>query len=159
MPKEKTANEMDQDLTMVERAILAAVVAHATRRDKIGLPEILHPLSVLIRVKGESDEVMAAAVLHDTVEDGLLTESYVRENFGKRVADIVHAVTRAKSTETYSQYVERASKDPDARKVKRADLMENLSRPRPPEMEGIEKRYIKALEVLDQAEKDNEYNE
>jgi len=144
----------EADLTLLERAILAAIVAHGGRQDKIGLPEILHPLSVLNRCKGESDVVMMAAVLHDTVEDGLLTEQYVRENFGERVAEVVMLVTRDKEKETYREYILRAVTDPDARKVKRADLNENLSRPRPPGMEGIEKRYEAALLVLLDAERE-----
>jgi len=142
-------------VNVLERALLMAVAAHSGRTDKAGYPEILHPLSVLNSVRYESDEVKAAAILHDTVEDGLLPMMTVRESFPNRVAELVDLLTRkvdpSGNKEPYEQYVRRAAKDPDARKIKRADVVENLTRRSPDELKGyLAKKYATALKILDE---------
>ena len=77
---------------MIERAIAYAAAAHAgvTRKGK-NRPYILHPIEAMTIVGSLTDdeEVLAAAVLHDTVEDTPVTlEDLVRE-FGEHVAELV----------------------------------------------------------------------
>ena len=77
---------------MIEEAILFALKAHggAKRKGK-DRPYILHPLEVMTIVAGLTDdeEVIAAAVLHDTVEDAGVTLQDLREAFGEHTAALV----------------------------------------------------------------------
>ena len=89
-------------MTKVEQAILFAVNAHAgtTRKGK-GTPYVLHPLeaaAVAGRVS-ENEDVLAAAILHDTVEDTSVTLEEIREQFGERVAFLVAGESENKREE------------------------------------------------------------
>lgn len=134
-------------------AIIYATQHHADQKDRLGQPYILHPLRVMLALakQGAGVEVQIAGVLHDTVEDTVATVEEIEELFGPKVAEIVEAVTR-RGGETYKDFIRRASRHPASRLVKRADIMDNLSRPTPIEMRGIEKRYRNALAVLDAAD-------
>ena len=72
-------------------------------RDSDHAPFILHPLEVgaLLAGRGCADEVVAAGLLHDVVEDTDASLDEVREAFGDRVADIVAAVTEDPEIEQY----------------------------------------------------------
>lgn len=87
---------------MIEKAIIFAVNAHAgmNRKGK-ERPYILHPIEVMTIVAGLTDdaEVIAAAVLHDTVEDTKTTRNDVERAFGKRVARLVAAESENKREE------------------------------------------------------------
>ena len=77
---------------MIEKAIEFALKAHggAKRKGK-NRPYILHPLEVMTIVAGITDDeaVIAAAVLHDTLEDTSVTEAQLTETFGARTAALV----------------------------------------------------------------------
>lgn len=77
----------------VNAALIFAARAHANQRRKgTDVPYIVHPVGVMLELlhTGETDpEVLAAALLHDTVEDTGVTLAQVREHFGERVAAIV----------------------------------------------------------------------
>ena len=77
---------------MVEKAIMFALKAHAgvTRKGK-SRPYILHPIEAMTIVGGLTDdeELLAAAVLHDTVEDTAATAADIEREFGSRVAALV----------------------------------------------------------------------
>lgn len=67
------------------------------------------------------------AYLHDMVEDTPTTIAEIRQKFGDRIADAVDAETHRKATgETYEQYIERLSSNPDAVTSKIADIADNL---------------------------------
>jgi len=74
-------------------------------RDLDCAPFILHPLEVGALLSGRDypDEVIAAGVLHDVVEETDATVADVRARFGGRVADIVAAVTEDPGIEDYSR--------------------------------------------------------
>ena len=109
----------------LERAIALAVEAHAGQADKAGMPYILHPLRMLLRMS-TPDEMMAA-VLHDVVEDTPVTLDALRaEGFPEPVIAAVDAVTR-RGGESYEEFVERAGADPVGRRVKIADLEDNMN--------------------------------
>lgn len=137
----------------LDDAIVMATAAHAGVTDKQGQPYILHPLRVMLELaaQGAPVEAQVAGVLHDVVEDTDATLDEIQLRFGPVVAEIVDAVSR-RDGEVYVEFIHRAAENPLARMVKRADLMDNLSRPVPPDMVGIEKRYKKALAILDAAE-------
>ena len=79
-------------MSLVERAIMFALKAHAgvTRKGK-NRPYILHPIESMTIVGSLTDdeELLAAAVLHDTVEDTAVTTADIEREFGSRVAALV----------------------------------------------------------------------
>jgi (p)ppGpp synthase/HD superfamily hydrolase len=110
-------------MATLEKAIELAARAHAGQKDKEGLPYILHPLRVMMRVEGE--EAQMVAVLHDTLEDTSLTEDDLRrEGFSEVVIAGVVAVTHRRE-ESYADYVVRCAHLETARQVKLADLADN----------------------------------
>jgi len=82
------------DTALVDRAIKFAVDAHHnTERRGKGFPYIVHPMEAveIVATITSDPELMAAAVLHDTIEDTDVTVQQIRDAFGDRVADLVHA--------------------------------------------------------------------
>ena len=86
-------------MSVLDDAIAFAVEAHKGMvRKSAKSPYILHPLetATIVGTMTDDPEVLAAAVLHDVVEDTGHTLSEVRERFGDRVADLVAAETENK---------------------------------------------------------------
>jgi len=111
-------------LANLQRAIEIAVEAHKNQVDKGGRPYILHPLRLMFRM--QNDEERMAAVLHDTVEDTPITLDDLRgEGFPDVVVEAVDRLSR-RSTESYEEFVARAAEHPLARRVKLADIEDNL---------------------------------
>lgn len=93
------------DLALVREAHAAADAAHAGTNRKSGEPYIEHPLAVasILAELAMDVEGIAAALLHDTVEDTQLTLDGVRTRFGPAIARVVDGVTKfgaAEATET-----------------------------------------------------------
>ena len=108
----------------IEEAIRIAVEAHRGQRDRGGAPYILHPLRVMFRVQTEAERM--AAVLHDVVEDSAWTLDDLRaRGFADEVVRAVDALTR-RDGEDYDAFVDRAAAHPVARRVKIADLEDNM---------------------------------
>ena len=82
------------DTTILDKAIEFAVKAHSgfERRGK-GYPYIVHPMEAvsIVATITKDQELLAAAALHDVVEDTDYTEEDIRKNFGERVAELVAA--------------------------------------------------------------------
>ena len=77
---------------LLDRAILFAVKAHAgTERRGKGFPYIVHPMEAMeiVATISPDQELLAAAALHDTVEDTDVTVDQIRKEFGERVAGLV----------------------------------------------------------------------
>lgn len=90
------------DSTLLDKAIIFAVKAHKnTERRGKGFPYIVHPMEALgiVATMTNDQEVLAAAVLHDTVEDTDITLDDIEKEFGKRVRDIVSTETDRKDGE------------------------------------------------------------
>jgi hypothetical protein len=114
---------------VLEQAIALALEAHQGQIDKAGAPYILHPLRVMARMS--SNEERIAAVLHDSVEDsgGRVTfERIAALGVPPASLEAVRLLTRSDdgSAAGYAAYIERVSAHPVARKVKLADLEDNL---------------------------------
>ena len=80
------------DTSLLDRAIIFAVRAHAgTERRGKGFPYIVHPMEAveIVATMTKDQELLAAAVLHDTVEDTDTTVEQIREEFGNRIASLV----------------------------------------------------------------------
>lgn len=107
---------------MIVEAIDFAAKAHkGTFRKGTHQPYIFHPLEVLslISMMTEDEEILCAAVLHDTVEDTNTTIEDVRSKFGDRVAKLVSSETEDKRGQVNKQgtWIERKQEAIDAIKA------------------------------------------
>lgn len=114
---------------VLTKAIILATGAHAGQTDKSGVPYILHPLRVMARLaaKGRHETVLAAAVLHDVLEDTPVTIAELVQNFPVSVWSVVATLTRIKG-ESYRSYLKRVKRHPVAREIKIEDATDNLNR-------------------------------
>jgi len=135
---------------LVQNALELAEKAHAGQYRRDGTTAyVTHPIRVASKLaaKGESDEVVAAALLHDVLEENpsLWNES---ARFPANVVYAVISLTKREG-ETYSSYLERVKANPIALKVKVADILDNLSDdPSPRQIV----KYAKALLFLVEGE-------
>lgn len=108
------------------RAIEIAVHAHAGQTDKAGAPYILHPLRVMLSLDGEDDRIVG--ILHDVLEDcpDWTMDRLRAEGFANLTLQALASVTKLSEDEDYPAFISRCCQDPIARRVKRADLMDNL---------------------------------
>ena len=86
-------------MELVSEAIAFAVTAHdGMRRKKSEAPYILHPMeaAVIVGTMTDDQNLIAAAALHDVVEDAGITIEEVGERFGKRVRELVESETEDK---------------------------------------------------------------
>jgi (p)ppGpp synthase/HD superfamily hydrolase len=138
----------------LEDAITIASEAHRGQRDKAGAPYLLHPLRLMLRM--ESEAAMMAAVLHDVVEDSDWTLERLRERgFPEEVVAAVECLTH-RDGESYEEFVERLKANQLARRVKLADLEDNMNVLRigalgPKDLQRLEK-YHRAWRVLKEHE-------
>lgn len=111
-------------MNTIEHAIEIATRAHAGATDKGGAPYLFHPLRVMFAVSGEAAQIVA--VLHDVVEDSSVTlEDLCRKGFSPEVVTAVDVLTR-RCGESRLQAARRATKNPLARQVKLADVIDNM---------------------------------
>ena len=84
------------DISMIEKAYRIAKQAHEGQKRKSGEPYIIHPLWVgIILAQLEMDkETIVAGILHDVVEDTVMTDEEIRQEFGDEVALLVDGVTK-----------------------------------------------------------------
>ena len=84
------------DISMIEKAYKVAAEAHKDQKRKSGEPYIIHPLCVAIILADlEMDkETIAAGLLHDVVEDTVMTLDELTKEFGPEVAFLVDGVTK-----------------------------------------------------------------
>lgn len=124
--------------TKVARAMHFARMAHEGQTRKYtGEPYVNHPIAVMgivagTGVHGLDEDVLAAALLHDVIEDTRATYAELLDWFGHRVAEMVDAVSdkserwmgnRARRKEIDRLHLAKAS--PEAKTVKLADLIDN----------------------------------
>ena len=86
-------------MELVSEAIAFAVKAHdGMRRKKSESPYILHPMeaAVIVGTMTNDQNLIAAAALHDVVEDAGITIEEIEEKFGKRVRELVESETEDK---------------------------------------------------------------
>ena len=128
--------------------------AHEGQMDKCRRPYYLHPLRVAMRLIHCTPAERHAALLHDVVEDTLVTMEDLRAmGYGDEVLGLVDLLTRRKPDgESHNQYIERIvqSRNVQALRVKLADLYDNMSPARartlPREVRGIRHRFRKDAE-------------
>ena len=86
-------------MELASEAIAFAVKAHdGMRRKKSSAPYILHPMeaAVIVGTMTDDQNLIAAAALHDVVEDAGITIEEIEERFGKRVRELVQSETEDK---------------------------------------------------------------
>ena len=142
-------------MSTLERAVEIAAKAHAGQVDKAGSPYLLHPLRVMLQMKRDEDRI--AAVLHDVVEDTVVTLDDLKlEGFSQEILDAVAALTKAPG-ETRIDAAHRVAKNPVARRVKLADVADNmdLSRIAQPQQRDFDrlKEYEQVQTLLQETEK------
>ncbi|MEI9982546.1 MAG: hypothetical protein WDN69_04650 [Aliidongia sp.] len=119
---------MNQYSPTVEAAIALARRAHAGQFDKAGAPYIGHPLRVMAKMT--TDEERIAAILHDVIEDTPVTfDDLVAMGLPAPAVEAVRLLTRTDDgtdPATYETYIDAILANPIARKVKLADLEDNL---------------------------------
>lgn len=131
---------------LVNSALALAEKAHAGQYRKDGRTAyVTHPIRVASKLaaKGESDEVVAASLLHDILEES----PSIWDEIPRFPANVVYAIISLTKIngEAYSLYLERVKANPIARKVKVADILDNLSDdPSPRQI----RKYAKALLFL-----------
>jgi hypothetical protein len=143
---------------VIEDAIAFAAQAHLGQLARLSEPYVFHPLRVMMLVKeaGGSEVELAAAALHDVVEDTDTTIEEIAQLFGPEVAGLVDAMSR-RDGEDYVAYVERcAAAGPSAIRLKHADLTDNSNPERlallPAELRAeLEVKYRSGLEVIERA--------
>ena len=146
-------------MATLERAIAIALDAHIGQVDKAGAPYVLHPLRVMLSLTSPEDRM--AGVLHDVVEDGghrgWTLDALRKEGFPGSVIEAVDAVTKrldenAEGWEPYERAIRRAAGNPIARRVKLADLTDNLdvTRITSPSEKDLKRldRYRRAVALL-----------
>jgi (p)ppGpp synthase/HD superfamily hydrolase len=116
-------------MATLERAIEIAVLAHKGTCDKAGQPYILHALRLMFAV--DHPEAKIVAVLHDVVEDSKPPhrwdiEELRNEGFSEAVLAALDCVT-AREGESYDAFIERILPNQLARRVKIADVTDNMN--------------------------------
>ena len=129
------ANYPRADLSVIERAYTVAERAHRGQKRRSGEPYITHPIAVsqILADLGVAPVAIAAALLHDTVEDTEYTLQQLTAEFGEEIAMLVDGVTKldkvkygdSAQAETVRKMVVAMSKDIRVLVIKLADRLHN----------------------------------
>ena len=141
---------MTNEEDLLEKAIRIAVEAHHGQKDRYGAPYILHPMRVVQRLRTPSEKTVG--ILHDVVEDTDWTfEKLSGEGFSEQIIKALKAVTK-KDGEDYESFVKRSAANPLAKRVKLADLEDNMDLRRMPAVTEKDlprlQKYVKAWKFL-----------
>ncbi len=106
------------DISLIQKAYRIAYDAHKGQARKSGEPYIIHPLCVAIILADlELDkETIVAGLLHDVVEDTIMTDDEIKEEFGQDVALLVDGVTKLEKLNFHGEH---GNQDKDAEKLER----------------------------------------
>lgn len=125
----------EADIAVIERAFLRAEEAHEGQLRKSGAPYITHPVAVaeILADLGLDPNTIAAALLHDTVEDTPYSAELLRKEFGEEIANLVDGVTKldrltygpTAEAETVRKMVVAMAKDIRVLVIKLADRLHN----------------------------------
>jgi len=110
---------------MLGKMLVLVTNAHAGQFDRGGSPYILHPLKVMHYLKSDDEELMVMALGHDVIEDTNVTYEDLRQaGISERAIKGIAALTKLPG-QTLDEYKERVFANPDAMRVKLADLRHN----------------------------------
>ncbi|NNN00753.1 MAG: bifunctional (p)ppGpp synthetase/guanosine-3',5'-bis(diphosphate) 3'-pyrophosphohydrolase [Acidimicrobiaceae bacterium] len=101
----------DGDVELIRRAGLAAIAAHEGQLRRTGEPYVTHPIAVadITADLGLDETTIAAALLHDAVEDTGVTKEILARDFGPQVAAVVDGVTKLDRLEFDSKEAQQAA--------------------------------------------------
>lgn len=133
-------------MSTIERAIEIAARAHSGQLDKAGEPYIMHPLRVMFAVESMPEKI--TAILHDVVEDSDITPAdLLKEGFSGEIVHAVDLLTK-RGNETRLEAGKRAAEDPLAKKVKLADLADNMQMSRISNPTSADKQRMEDYETV-----------
>src|SRR6476469_4453487 len=145
------------DLTVIEQAYAVAERAHQGQLRKSGDPYITHPLAVatILAELGMTPATLAAALLHDTVEDTDYSLEDLTRDFGSEVAMLVDGVTKldkvtygdAAQAETVRKMVVAMARDIRVLVIKLADRLHNARTWRYVSVESAQRKARETLEI------------
>ncbi|GAB3212299.1 RelA/SpoT family protein [Marinactinospora thermotolerans] len=146
------------DVRLIERAYEVAAYHHRNQKRKSGDPYITHPLAVatILAELGMQEPTLAAALLHDTVEDTEYTLDQLRGDFGDEIAELVDGVTKldkvkygeATQAETVRKMVVAMSRDIKVLVIKLCDRLHNMRTLRYLPQAKREKKARETLEIF-----------
>lgn len=128
----------EANLELIERAYLVAKEGHAGQTRASGEPYINHPLNVaaILAELQLDDTTIAAAILHDVVEDTLFTLDEIEDMFGSEIALLIDGVTKIgkiyfktkeqQQIEAYRKLIIATAKDLRVILIKLADRLHNM---------------------------------
>lgn len=143
--------------SLIKKALEFSFSAHAQQKRRSGEDYIVHPFEtamILAELKMDT-ETIAAALLHDVIEDAGVKKETIAEEFGSEVADLVDGVTKLEKikfsgqenqTENFRKMLVAMAKDIRVVMIKLADRLHNM---RTIEHLAPEKQKLKALETLE----------
>nr|WP_017625765.1 bifunctional (p)ppGpp synthetase/guanosine-3',5'-bis(diphosphate) 3'-pyrophosphohydrolase [Nocardiopsis chromatogenes] len=145
------------DVRLIERAYDVAAHYHRDQKRKSGDPYITHPLAVatILAELGMQEPTLAAALLHDTVEDTPYTLDQLRSDFGDEIAELVDGVTKldkvkygeATEAETVRKMVVAMARDIKVLVIKLCDRLHNMRTLRYLPQHKREKKARETLEI------------
>jgi len=112
-------------MTLIETSLAIALRAYTGKTDKAGQDYIHHPLRLMAKMT--TDYEMSVALLHDVIEDSDITAAdLLAEGIPDEVVEAILHLTK-QAGENYPTFVLRAKQNPLARKVKIADIEDNIN--------------------------------
>lgn len=151
------SNHPKADTDVVQRAFAIAADKHKDQRRKSGDPFITHPVAVatILADIGMPPPVLAAALLHDTVEDTDYTLTELTEEFGEEIAVLVNGVTKldnvvygdAAQAETVRKMIVSMARDVRVLVIKLADRLHNARTWRYVSEKSAQKKARETLEI------------
>ncbi len=126
------------DVELIKKSFEFSAKAHAGQKRRSGEPYLIHPLDVAKVLVGLKMDIasIAAAILHDTIEDTPVTKDEIGSEFGDEVADLVDGVTKIskikfssqedRQAENYRKLILAMSKDIRVIMIKLADRLSNM---------------------------------
>ena len=139
----------------VNIALEFAMFMHLGQLDKNKMPYIEHPIRVSECVGSAPEKIVA--LLHDTIEDTELKLEDLVYHFPTIILESIDVISKRKKDD-YAEYINRVARDTIARRVKIADLRDNMSETRwcfgeRDMSNGMWRRYYNALAYLIEVEK------
>lgn len=115
----------------IRKALALSQERHGSRLHTTGGSYVIHPVRVANILINEwavtNPDLIAAAILHDIVEDTATTLKEIKDSFGNDVGKLVDGMTMWKGSETYEIYVKRVARGPeDLRLIKCAEELDTL---------------------------------
>ena len=145
------------DVSVIERAYVTAEKAHRGQKRKSGEPYVTHPVAVaqILADLGIGPKTLAAAILHDTVEDTEYSLDILRQEYGDEIAMLVDGVTKldklkygdSAQAETVRKMVVAMSKDIRVLVIKLADRLHNARTWGFVESESARRKAQETLEI------------